>query len=169
VRGSARRAARDRPLAAEQARRREQRGQPAEQFERCQAQLGAPIGLGLGQAIDELVVADLLEPLQCKGRAGAITQQPFQPGAVGAFDAHCGIQRETPAVVPARHVARNGWVERSGAGEPAQHASARLLLHRGDIFRCQRCRLGKVDLPVLARREHPVDHAAVEVDRWSRR
>ena len=123
---------------AVQARRRDQRGQPVEQFERREAQLGAPIGLGLGEAIDEPVVADLLEPLQRKRRAGAIAQQPFQPGAVGAFDAHRGIQGEAPAVVPAGHVARIGWVERTGAGEPAQHASAHLLLHRGEVFWCQR-------------------------------
>jgi hypothetical protein len=52
----------------------------------------------------------------------------------------------------------------TGAGEPAQHPSAHLLLHRGEILRCQRGRLGELDLPVLARNEHRVDHAAVEVD-----
>jgi hypothetical protein len=66
-------------------------------------------------------------------------------------------------VVPAGHVLRIGWVERSGAGHPAQHPSAHLLLHRGEVFRCQRIGLGKVDLPVLAHREHPVDHAAVDM------
>jgi hypothetical protein len=67
-------------------------------------------------------------------------------------------------VVPARHVARIGWVDMTGAGEPAQHPSAHLLLHRGELFGCQRGGLGEVDLPVLAHRKHPVDHAAVEVD-----
>ena len=67
-------------------------------------------------------------------------------------------------MVPARQVSRIGVVETAGAGEPAQHASAPLLLHRGEVFWCQRGRLGKVDLPVLAHRKHPVDHAAVEVD-----
>jgi hypothetical protein len=38
------------------------------------------------------------------------------------------------------------------------------LLYRGEIFRCQRGRLDKVDLTVLAQRKHPVDHAAAEVD-----
>jgi hypothetical protein len=50
------------------------------------------------------------------------------------------------------------------AGEPAQYASAHLLLHRGEVFGCQRGGLGEVDLPVLAQRKHPVDRAAVEVD-----
>ena len=36
----------------------------------CSApQLGARIGLGPGEAIDELVVGELLEPLQGEGRA----------------------------------------------------------------------------------------------------
>ena len=65
-------------------------------------------------------------------------------------------------MVPAGHVARIGWVERTGAGEPAQYTSAHRLLHRGEVLGCQRGGLGEVDLPVLAHREHPVDHAAVK-------
>jgi hypothetical protein len=67
-------------------------------------------------------------------------------------------------VVPAGHVLRIGRVERTCAGEPAQHPSAHLLLHRGEVLGCQRGGLGEVDLPVRAHREHPVDHAAVEMD-----
>jgi hypothetical protein len=80
------------------------------------------------------------------------------------LDSDRGIQREAPAVVPARHVARIGVVEMASAGEPAQHASAHLLLHRGEVFRAQCGGLSEVDLPVLAQRKHPVDHAAVEMD-----
>jgi hypothetical protein len=65
-----------------------------DQFQRCQAQLRAAIGLGFRQAIDELIVADLLEPLQRKRRPRAIAQQPLQAGAVGALDAHRSIQRK---------------------------------------------------------------------------
>ncbi len=54
-------------------------------------------------------------------------------------------------------------VQMTSAGEPTQHAPAYLLLECGEVFRCQRVCLGKVDLPVLAHRKHPVDHAAVEV------
>jgi hypothetical protein len=52
---------------AVQARGRDQRGQTLDQFQGREAQLGAPIGLGPGDAIDELVVGELLEPLQRKG------------------------------------------------------------------------------------------------------
>jgi hypothetical protein len=51
------------------------------------------------------------------------------------------MQREAPrrgALVPAGHVLRIGWVEGNGVGEPAQHASAHLLLSRGEVFGCQR-------------------------------
>jgi hypothetical protein len=41
-----------------------------------------------------LVVAELLQALQREGRARTVAQQPFQPGAVVAFDAHRGIQRK---------------------------------------------------------------------------
>ena len=70
---------------------------------------------------------------------------------------------EKPAVVLAGHTPRIGWVERTGAGEPAQHASAHRLLHRGEFFWAQRGGLSEVDLAVLAHRKHPVDHAAVKV------
>ena len=53
---------------------------------------------------------------------------------------------------------RSRW---PGAGEPAQHASAHLLLHRGEML-CQRCRLGEADLAIFARAKHPIDHTAVE-------
>ena len=63
------------------------------------------------------------------------------------------IFREVPAVVPAGHVLRIGWVERTGAGELAQYAPTHLLLSRGEAFRCQRDHLGEVDLHVLAHRK----------------
>jgi len=77
-----------------QARGWDQRGQPLDQFQRRQPQLRAAIGLGLGKTIDELVVTELLEALQREGRARAIAQQPFQTGAVRAFDSDRGIQRK---------------------------------------------------------------------------
>ena len=51
-------------------------------------------------------------------------------------------------MAPAGHVARIGVIQRAGTGEPAQHPSAHLLLHRGEVFRCQRTGLGEVDLPL---------------------
>ena len=65
-------------------------------------------------------------------------------------------------MVPARQVSRIGVVETAGAGEPARHARAPLLLHRGEVFWCQRAGLGEMDLPVLALRKHAVDHTAAE-------
>ena len=56
------------------------------------------------------------------------------------------------------------WVGSCGGHESAQHPSAQQLLHRGEVFRCQRAGLGEVDLPVLVDGDYPVDHAAVEVD-----
>ena len=68
-------------------------------------------------------------------------------------------------MVPARHVARIGVVEMASAGEPAQHTPTHLLLHRGKVFGCQRSGPTELDLPVRAHCKHPVDHAAVEVDK----
>jgi len=97
-------------MVAVQARGRDQRGQPLDEFQRRQPQSRAAIGLGLGKAIDELVVTDLLEALQREGRA------------------------RTCCCTAARS---------SGVSAPAS---------------------AKRTCPSLARGEHPVDHAAVEVD-----
>jgi len=149
---------------AVQARGRDQRGQTLDQLQRCQPQLGTPIGLRLVEAIDERTLAELLEALQRNGRPRAIAQQPFQAGAVGAFDADRSIQRKASAVISARHVARIGSIEMAGTGEPTQHPSPHLLLHCGEILWPQRGRLGELDLPVGAGNEQPVDYPAVEVD-----
>lgn len=45
-----------------------QRGQALDQFPRCEAQLHAAIGLGFGQPMNELIVADPLGALQRKGQ-----------------------------------------------------------------------------------------------------
>jgi hypothetical protein len=57
---------------AVQARRRDQCGQTLDQFQGREAQLGAPIGQRLGEAIDELVLAELLEALQGEGGSCAV-------------------------------------------------------------------------------------------------
>ena len=45
--------------------------------------LGGAIGLRPGQAIDELLLAHLLQSFQREGRARAIAKQPFPPRADG--------------------------------------------------------------------------------------
>ena len=48
-----------------------------------------------------------------------------------------------------------------------QHTSVQVPmseLHRCEVFRCRLTGLGKVALPVITGGEHPVDHAALEVD-----
>jgi hypothetical protein len=113
--------------------------------------------------VDTGLVLKLLEPLQGEGRAGTITQQALQAGVVLAFDPDRGIDREASTMVPPGHLVGIVPPEMTGAGEPAQHPSAHLLLRRGEVLRAQRGRLGELDLPVLAGDEYPVDHAAVEV------
>ncbi|MGH8692751.1 MAG: hypothetical protein ACREVM_00760 [Burkholderiales bacterium] len=52
------------------------------------------------------------------------------------------------------------------AGEPAQYPSAHLLLHRREVFRCQRGRLGKALF--FPGGKHPIDHTAAKVEARSR-
>ena len=108
-----------------EARRRHQRGEPVEQFERGQGEFGLAGGLGPGQAVaDGLVGAVPAEPLADEGGSGAVAQQPFEAGAVLGLDAHGGVQREAAAVTPAGEV--GGDLRGEGAvadGEP-QHPAA---------------------------------------------
>jgi hypothetical protein len=76
------------------ARGRDQRGQPLDQFQGREPQLGMPIGLRPGEAIDELLVTDLFQPLQREKRTRAVAQQPLQPCAIGTVDANRGIERK---------------------------------------------------------------------------
>jgi hypothetical protein len=47
---------------------------------------------------------DFTPALQREGRASAIPQQPFQARAVGAFDAHAGVEREAATIAAAETV-----------------------------------------------------------------
>jgi len=69
-----------------QSRGRDQRGQTLDQLQRCQPQLGTPIGLRLVEAIDECILAELLEALQRNGR----------PRAQPLASASCTCKRGTP-------------------------------------------------------------------------
>ena len=82
------------------ARRWHQCGNLVDQFERGQHQRAGSVRSRLGDVVDQMLGIVLLQMLQGEGRAcipqgyflrGALTQQPFQPRAVGALDAHRGV------------------------------------------------------------------------------
>jgi hypothetical protein len=54
---------------------RDQCGQPLDELQGRQVQFDVPIEPQLGKAIDQLVVADVLEPLQGEGRPSTVAQQ----------------------------------------------------------------------------------------------
>ena len=131
-------------------RRRDQGRQTLDQFERGQHQADAAARARLDALIDQVLGIDFTQPFQRKGRSGAIAQQSLQALAVGCFDAHAGIERETPAVIHVPIAARlraqalRGGRERSTDGGapgpesrrwfrdrcPGLHESARRLRHR---------------------------------------
>ena len=133
-----------------------------DELQRGEGQRGAPVALGLGQAIEDPLIVDLFDALKGEGRAGAIAQQPFQSGPVVAGDAHASVEREA-AVVPHKHVAGVIGIEQAVAGEPVEHAAADLLFDHGScIWRQCRC-LSELDPADFERLEHPVEDAAVVV------
>lgn len=80
-----------------------QRRQTPNQFERREHQADAAAGTRLDALVDQVFGVDFRPALQREGRASSIPQQPFQARAVGAFDAHAGIDREAATVRPVRH------------------------------------------------------------------
>jgi len=86
-------------------RRRNQRGEPVEQLERGEGELGLAGGQRLGEAIaDVLIGAVPGESFTGEGGTGAVAQQPFEAGAVRSLDQDGGVQREPAAVAPAGEV-----------------------------------------------------------------
>ena len=75
-----------------------QRRQTPNQFERREHQADAAAGTRLDALVDQVFGVDFRPALQREGRASSIPQQPFQARAVGAFDAHAGIDREAVTV-----------------------------------------------------------------------
>ena len=111
-------------------RRRHQRGQPVEQSERGERELGLAGGQRPGQAIADGLVGPVPgEPFTGEGGSGAVAQQPFEPGAIGGCDAHSGVQRKAAAMTPPGEV--GGDVRDQGAmvHRETQDPAADLLLH----------------------------------------
>jgi len=73
-----------------------QGGEVVDELQRREGQCGAPIALGLGQAVDDLMPVDLLEPFQGEGRASTITQQLFQSRPIMAGNAYRSVKDDHP-------------------------------------------------------------------------
>ena len=74
------------------ARRRNQRRQTVDPFERREHQADAAAVTWFDALIDQVFGVDFTSTLQSEGRASAGAQQPFQALAVGPFDAHAGVE-----------------------------------------------------------------------------
>ena len=102
------------------ARWRNQRRQTLDQFERCEHQADSAAGTRLDALADQVFGVDFTQALQREGRTSAIPQQPFQARAVGAFDAHAGVEREAASMLPVRHRLGALQLKHTTAGQPAQ-------------------------------------------------
>jgi hypothetical protein len=89
----------------------------------------AAAGTRLDALVDQVFGVDFTPALQREGRTSAIPQQPFQARAVGAFDAHAGVEREAATVLPTRHRLGVFRLKHTAAGERAQQTPADLGLH----------------------------------------
>ena len=118
--------------------------------------------------------ADHREPLQSKGRPGAVSQQVFETPkiaghiAVDERDPHARIDRK-PAVHPGEHAGGGRRVQEARTPEPADHAATHPLGERGQIGlvdwprRQERRRRIAPCIVGTRRHEDAVGHAGVEV------
>ena len=86
-------------VGTDRTRRRDQCGEPVEQFERGQGELGLAGGQGFWEAVADGPIGPVRgEPLAGEGGSGAVAQHPFEAGTVLGLDAYGGVQREPAAV-----------------------------------------------------------------------
>jgi len=92
-------------------RRRNQCGEPVEQFEWGEGELGLGGGQGFGEDVAGRLVGPVPgEPFTGEGRASAVAQQPLEAGAVRGLDQDGGVQREATAT--GRSAMREDWPAR---------------------------------------------------------
>ena len=111
-------------------------------------------------AIDQSGTA-LLEPLHGERWARAVAQQSLQPGPVGGFDAHPGMDREAAAVGVGSHVFGITRLKVAECHVGTQDASAHVGLYLGDGLCVYLSRLQNQTL--WQGLKHPVDYAHMEM------
>ncbi len=107
-----------------------------------------------------------------KGRAGAVTQQALQRGAVVRLNAHTGIHREA-AVLVSQHLFGVTTPDQTTPDKGAQNAAAQIslrfshgnLIDSTDLVEddARRCGLGIGISFARHNLKHPVNHANMEV------
>jgi len=94
------------------ARRWHEGDEALEELEGREDDLGAPIGGGFGEAVEEARVgggeggdaSEGVEALEGEGRAGTVAQEALEAGTVVTFDAHGSVDAEPTGSLPREHV-----------------------------------------------------------------
>jgi hypothetical protein len=87
--------------------------------------------LGLGQATEELLLADLFDPLKGEGRTRTVAQQHLQSGPVVAGAESTEASSEKPTI--GERVTGVVAIQEAAAGEPMRHAVAYQIGDRSDL------------------------------------
>jgi hypothetical protein len=146
------------------ARWRNQGRQSLDQFEWGQHQADAAARSRLDALIDQVLGIDFTQPFQREGWPRATAQQALQAQVIVRFDAHAGIHRETPTVIPGAHRRGVFAFEHSATGENAQQTVSHLGLNLGDGFGTDAPGFMKAHAACAIGLENPLDHDAVEMD-----
>ena len=143
--------------------RRNQRGDATDQLQRREDDLGAPVRTRFGQAEDQPLRVEFLQPVGSEGGTGAVAQQAFQALAVVGCEAHARIQREPAALGPPFHLLAGLCVDPSTAHECSEDAAAHLRLHDPHRIGVDGLRRDETDTLLRVGLEHAVDHDDMEV------
>ena len=94
-------------------------GEPLQQLERREPELGAAVGRGSGKPIDEAAVvrgqlsntSGSIEPFGREGWTRAVPEQPLDACPVVSLDTHGGVDTEPSRAPPSEHAVGVGLVE----------------------------------------------------------
>jgi len=114
------------------ARRQDQGGEAVEQLEGVELDQGVAVHIGLGQLVDDGLLADAQQPPLGKGMPGSVSGQPLQTLSVVVGNVDRGIEGKAAMVVPAEHVVSIVGIEAVVAHQMGQHAFAQRLGQLGD-------------------------------------
>jgi len=153
---------------------RDEAGDPLEELERREQELGAAVGGRLGQPIDESGVgrgegndaAGGMEPFQSEGWTSTVSEQPFDARAVLALDADGRVDAEATGSLPGQHAVGVGFVKQAMAMEVAQDTALDNVLELGPVPGSELGGLMEAHVAVIGRREHAIEYDEVEMEVW---
>lgn len=152
--------------------RRDKPGEAFEQLERREKDLGAPVGRGPWEAIEQAGLgrtergraSGSVEAFEGKGWPGAVAQEALDAGTVLTLDADSGVDAEASGALPGEHATGIGLVEKAARAEVPEHAALNDTLEVEPVGFGELGGLVEADRSVGGLSEDAVEDHEVEVE-----